>query len=326
MTTTLRRSRLVLALALLAPACASAGGETATAQTSVEQTVPGATEQTSTTATTSPAPVEMPDLIGLTETEARSRLSELGLEEPSVTGRGSFERAGVVLEQVPSAGRVVTGRISLIVAEGVEPVPDFVGMKIADVRRWAEPLGIDVRINAVPSAEKADGEVIEHVPAAGAEAVQELVVTVAETPRIVNLSDLQPVSQSRYEIEEIQMDGTVYPSTGKVGTSGGNVSFNLSRDWATLEMTLGLDDTLGADTSASVEFIADGQVIQTERVVFGATNQVSLDMTGVLRLQITATLVTGRYGTWVGLGDARLIGSASSTGAASAGATSTSAG
>lgn len=269
----------------------------------------------------------MPDLVGMTEAEARQALSDLGLDTPTVSSRESFKAPGSVLEQVPSAGRVITGTVSLVVAEAVSAVPNFVGGKVADVRAWAEPRGIEVRAESKLAPDKTDGEVLEQVPAAGAQAAQELVIKVADVPQIVTLADIRPVDQSYYQVNDIQMNGTIYPQVGLLtGTqSKPFAAFDLSRDWASLEMTLGVSDKRGSDVAVQVEFVADGQVVRTEKVVFGATNDVVIDVTDVLRLEIKASQISGREETAVGFGDARLIGSASTVNAPS-GSTSTTSG
>ncbi len=266
---------------------------------------------------TDPPPVEMPDLIGLTEAEARAELSDLGLEEPSVTGQESFERAGTVLEQVPSSGRVVTGTISLVVAESIPPLPDFVGSPIAEVRSWAGPRGVEVREETRLTTDEAAGMVLDQVPAPGAQASQELIVTIAEAPTIVELVDLGTVNSRCHEVADISMSGEPFPNSTTFGATCFGDSFfaeyNLSRDWSTLRMTLGLDDELSSDAAVQVDFKLDGQSIRSETVVFGETTDIELDVTDGLRLQVVGTKLSGDKSR-LGLGNAELLGGSSGTG------------
>lgn len=262
----------------------------------------------------------MPNVVGLTESEARRTLSDAGLDAPNVTTKKSFETAGHVLDQVPSAGRAVTGGINLTVAEAIPPVPEFVGKKIADVRAWAEPLGVDVRVKLTLNTDKPDGEVLDQLPAAGAQASREIVVGVVQAPTVVSLSTLEPVDRTAYSVDDINMDGNIYPKTGVFETSTGYTAYvavNLSRRWETLEVTLGLDDTKDATASVQVEFVADGKVLKDETVVFGATKKVKVDVNNVLRLQINTKQLTGKSRTRLGLGNAKLIGAASTTSSSS---------
>ena len=273
-----------------------------------------ALEPSETAETTDPPPVEMPDLIGLTEAEARAELSDLGLDEPSVTGQESFERAGTVLEQVPSGGRMATGTISLVVAESIPPLPDFVGSPIAEVRSWADPRGIEVREETRLTTDEVAGVVLDQLPAAGAQASQELIVTLAEAPTIVELANLGAVNHRCYKVGEISMNGTLYPQSGFFQDCDNFFAeFNLSRDWTTLRFTMGLSDTLSADGAAQIEVIVDGQSIYNETALFLETTDVELDVTDGLRLQIVGTKLSGRDVN-VGLGNAELLGGSSGTG------------
>lgn len=275
---------------------------------------PTVVEPTEAVETTDPPEVEMPDLVGQTEAEARAALSDLGVEEPSVTSRESFEAAGTVLEQVPSEGRLVTGTVSLVVAESIPPLPEFVGLAIAEVRSWAEPRGIDVREETRLTTDESGGIVLEQIPAAGSQASQELIVTVAEAPTIVELANLGAVNERCYRVDEISMNGTLFPQA-PVFTDCDNffAEYNLSRDWRTLKFTIGLNDNLSADGAVQVEIVVDGQSIYNETVVFGATTEVELDVTDGLRLQIVGTQLSGLR-TNLGLGDAQLLGGSSGSG------------
>ena len=280
--------------------------EVASATTSVEPS--------DTVESTDPPEVEMPDLIGSTEAEARAELADLGLEEPSVSGRESFEPAGTVLEQVPSDGRVVTGTISLVVAESIPPLPDFVGSAVAEVRSWAEPRGIDVQEETKLTTDQPTGVVLDQLPAAGAEASQELIVTVAAAPTIVELANLGAVNERCYKVDDISMNGTLFPQSPFFqDCESFFAEFNLSRDWRTLKFTAGLNDNLSADGAVQLEMIVDGQSIYNETIVFGETTDVELDVTDGLRLQVVGTQLSGRNVN-VGLGNAQLLGGSSGTG------------
>lgn len=273
-------------------------------------------ESTATTATTDPPVLEMPELVGMTEAEARTALTDLGLDAPTITTRESFESAGTVLEQVPSQGLVVNGTISLVVAESISAIPDFIGLPIADVRHWAESRGITVRDETKLVTDAKAGTVLEQVPSAGAQASQEILVTLAESPTIVELTSLAAVDESRFSVEDIELNGSLHPKSlvfeGWVTT--GFISYNLSRDWASLQMTLGIGDRSDAATTIQVEIVADEQVIYNNTVGFGTTVDVELDVTDVLRLQINTSKLTGGQNARLGLANARLLGGSPRTG------------
>ena len=275
-------------------------------------------EPVQTTATTEPAPIEMPELIGLTEAEARVELTNLGLDEPAITSRESFEPPGTVLEQVPSEGRAITGTVSLVVAESIPPMPTFVGLVIADVRAWAEPRGITVREETRLVTDESPGTVLEQVPAAGAEASQELLVVLAESPTILDVTNLTAVDNSCFDTEDIEMNGNLFPETlvfkAVYRTCGsGFVAYNLSRDWSALQFTLGLDDRHSSDAAVQIEITADDQIVYTNTVVFGETIDAEVDVTNVLRLQISTAKLSGGA-TRLGLANLRLLGGSATSG------------
>lgn len=272
-------------------------------------------ESSSTTEATAPPPIEMPELVGQTETQARSVLSELGVSEPSIETRESFESPGVVLDQVPSAGAIVTGTVSLVVAESVSPMPDFVGMKVADVRSWAEEREIEVRTETDLTDELPAGEVVAQIPSAGAQVSQEIVVTIADAPIIVELAEYGSLDDFYGSRGEIQMNGTVYPDTIYLTTSSRTawITYNLSRDWTTLKAELGLSDEHSGNAVVQVEIKGDDELLYSEAIAFGSITPIELDVTNVLRLSISSTPVEGKQ-TRLGLGEARLIGGAPSGG------------
>ena len=275
-------------------------------------------ESSSTTASTAPPVVEMPDLVGQTETQARTALSGLGIAEPSVETKESFEPPGTVLDQVPMPGTAVSGTVSLIVAVSVSPMPDFVDSRIADVRAWAGDRGIEVRTETELTDEIPPGQVVAQIPGPGAQVGQEIVVTVADAPVIVELADFGWLSEEEGHRGEIQMNGQIFPDTiylrwYRASSTSRWVTYNLSRDWTTLKADLGLSDEHSARAVVQVEIKGDDEVLYSEAIAFGSLTPIEIDVTNVLRLVISATQVDGGS-TRLGLGDARLIGGAPSGG------------
>lgn len=91
--------------------------------------------------------VELPNLVGSTESDARAQISELGLV-PSVTYRETGdEPAGRVLKQEPGAGKVARGStVTLTVAEAPSTVavPDVVGRSEGAARNDITGQGLEV--------------------------------------------------------------------------------------------------------------------------------------------------------------------------------------
>lgn len=265
-----------------------------------------------------PASAEMPDLIGLSESEARDVLADNAIDGPTVEERPSFEAPGTVIDQVPSAGRVVSGTVSVVVSVAFPPMPDFVGEDVSSVRKWTDELDIDLRIEERLTIESADGTVLEQIPVANSEVGRELAIVVADEPLLVFLAEFEGRLDSLYyDIETIDMNGVTYTNTPTLSkarssrTAAGWVSYNLSRDWQTLVVQLGIDDSAGSlDAASKIEFRGDGELLEEATVRFGEVVEVEVDVSGVLRLEIIRTNITGVG--QIGLGYAQLISGANS--------------
>ncbi len=294
-------------------------GDTDSGETA-DDNADAAVEQSSTTATTAPPAITMPDLIGMSETNARSALSALGVEDVSLETRESFDPPGTVLDQVPSADRIISGSVTLVVAESIQPMPDFVGQPIADARKWAEERNVELRTEVDLTDDTPAGQIVAQIPSPGAEVSQEIVVTVADAPVTVDLADYGWLEKSNAFLGEIEMNGSIFPNTAYIALRSssssrktGWISYNLSRDWSTLKMDLGLSDELSSSAIVQIEISADSELIYSDTIAFGALQSVELDVTGVLRLAVVATVVEGQE-TQIGLGNARLIGGAATGG------------
>lgn len=138
--------------------------------------------------------VEVPDVTGLTESEAEATLHAVGLAPGHVTHELSADTtvpAGTVLGQTPAAGTVVHdgSSVDLKVAGGVV-VPNVAGMTEARAREELLAAGLTVgEVTAAASATVPAGMVVDQFPQAG--------VTVASsTPVSLRVSAGPPPSAS----------------------------------------------------------------------------------------------------------------------------------
>ena len=129
-----------------------------------------------------PAPrVEIPRLLGLTSSDARSRLRELGLRS-TVTLVESAQPEGTVTGQSPRAGAQIEkgGSVALRVSSGAATVavPDVVGVDEQTARQQLEDAGFVVETVDEPTSEPSeDGLVVDQSPSAGAQRATGTVVT-----------------------------------------------------------------------------------------------------------------------------------------------------
>lgn len=135
--------------------------------------------------------VFVPIIVGKPLAEAQSILALNGLQMGAVNEEYSPEFArGIVLEQSPSSGAVVT-RGALIdvdaskglAPEGVPTVPDFVGKELSSLEEWAEGVSAEVNVKDDKSAVGTPGSVVKQSPAAGQPLLEGQSIEVTIVPR-----------------------------------------------------------------------------------------------------------------------------------------------
>jgi serine/threonine-protein kinase len=129
--------------------------------------------------------VTVPDVRGLTLDEARTTLSDVGLELGSLTPTAGTPGTpqGTVLEQTPVPGSEVDdgSAVDLVIAGGANVVvPDLKGLSQADAEAALTAAGLIVdRILTVYSDDVPAGQVADQTPAAGASVVEGTPVTIS---------------------------------------------------------------------------------------------------------------------------------------------------
>jgi serine/threonine-protein kinase len=115
--------------------------------------------------------VEVPDVVGESEANARSELEGAGLRVGQVTEEASEEEPGTVIEQDPAAGELAASdaAVNLVIARPVE-VPDVADSTEDEARATLEEAGFEVRVREQTVTDEAqDGVVLDQSPAAGEE-------------------------------------------------------------------------------------------------------------------------------------------------------------
>ncbi|HEX5619226.1 MAG TPA: PASTA domain-containing protein, partial [Solirubrobacteraceae bacterium] len=124
--------------------------------------------------------VEVPDVSGQSEQDARSAIQGAGLRVGKVTEEESEEEPGTVLGQSPAAGKRVAknSAVDLTVAKGVE-IPDVVDETEDDATQILEEAGFEVRVRQRTVTTDDDvGIVLEQRPAEGEERAKGSRVTI----------------------------------------------------------------------------------------------------------------------------------------------------
>jgi len=112
---------------------------------------------------------KVPDLVGMSQTDAVNALIAAGLAQGEVTQKDSPETAGTVLTQDPAAGTGVKkgSKINFSVATGTVAVPDVSGKSEAEATAELRNAGLDATVQTREVSTGPIGVVIEQAPKAG---------------------------------------------------------------------------------------------------------------------------------------------------------------
>ena len=90
------------------------------------------------------------------------------------------------------------------------------------------------------------------------------------------------------------MNGKYYANSVYLSVNPGpaNVSYNLGRQWRELDATVGLSDDSPENEKVQFQVLADDRTIYNGVFELGQSRQISLNVTGVLRLELVATLAS----------------------------------
>jgi serine/threonine-protein kinase len=123
--------------------------------------------------------VAMPGVVGMSETEARARADNVGVDL-KIDERDSDDPAGIVIAQQPAAGVRSDGALTIVVSRGPPPVqaPNLVKLDRAAAELAATDAGLVPEFDAVFSETVREGRVVGQTPGAGADAERDSVITV----------------------------------------------------------------------------------------------------------------------------------------------------
>ncbi len=261
------------------------------------------------------AAVSMPNVLGLTEVDARAAVSDSGHHQAiTVTERPAAGDPGTTIEQNPLPGVTLTDETPVeLVVSSVVATPDLTGTDQRTAQSAIEALGGAAQFEPVVDADAPLGSVLASVPKAGDPMPQVVRLQIATGGSSRPLTDVRPLATDRCSR---QSDLLVNGKAVAVGVRctpfegrDAQQTFALSRKVAHLRFTLGMDDRVrDPGARARVTVVADDQVVLTKEVVFGASSEHSLPVKDALRVQVVVTSLTPDADPAVVLGDPALIG------------------
>lgn len=165
----------------------------------------------------------IPEVVGLTEEEARQALIDVGAQSIQTVSEGSSAPAGTVISVTPGEGEpfVASDQVTLVVARSFT-VPDVLGMELVDAQALLAESGLSGTVAYVDSAHDA-GTVVETSPSVGSEVAEGATVelrvaaTYPDDPYdLLPYLDLVPEALVTYlEQEGFELEyGEIFAATG----------------------------------------------------------------------------------------------------------------
>lgn len=260
-------------------------------------------------------PAQMPDLIGRQYDEA---LQSLVPHNVRVTKRQQIaqQAAGTVIAQVPAGGSSFSQDVTLTVSVAPAAVPEVTGKTYGDAQQELQQLGFKVVEVPLFDDRRTDGLVVGQDPPDGTTNAGEVRLTVVRRAVETYISDVEPVSTRqayRFDRGTAKANGKSYSHalTVSAGSSAAaDIEYDLSRQYRQLVSELGLSDESSSDLKYRVEIFGDGRQLYDQTVVLGETKSIKLDVTRVLRLRLSVTVLrsTNTSDGAVVLGDIRTQG------------------
>lgn len=153
-------------------------------------------------------------------------------------------------------------------------------------------LGTSVDQTDQPSVERTDGPLDSSSPTTSPLTPSSPTTSpIASQPRA--LAGLTPIENAYLsDTREAPVNGETLANSmifSLYSSSVGYASYNLSRDYVELQVTLGVADYSPTNGQCQFEIVADGKSLVSQSVPLGVTHPVTVNITNVLRLNLRAT-------------------------------------
>ncbi len=253
----------------------------------------------------------LPDVRGLTQADAEQAFADSGVKigKVIVEQRPHVGPAGTIIAQTPIGGSVVTGDVTIVLPTPAT-MPDLKGQSEGVARKSLQELGSFVSIDHRYQEGAVAGQIIESVPAAGAELGEESTVIIADPPSSRFLTEIK--SSGSCSSSSVTMNGTKYEHgfyCGAASTAREQV-WLLGRKVSRITGVAGVVDTSTPGVNAVVKIVGDDKELYSGQVSYGAVTAIDVPTAGVLRLSITVQLVdpAAKSSPQVGFGDLVIAG------------------
>jgi serine/threonine-protein kinase len=112
----------------------------------------------------------VPNVLGLTEADARTALQAAGVPLANVSTQESPGPVGIVLSQTPAAGTAVTSTTTVSLVVSIAPrvdVPPIVGDSLADAKAALDAVGLVLAVTANEESDAPEGSILSQTPPQG---------------------------------------------------------------------------------------------------------------------------------------------------------------
>jgi serine/threonine-protein kinase len=175
-------------------------------------------------ASNEPQTATVPNVVGLSQDQATTKLAELGFKPVIGERRVSQKQPGTVLEQDPKAGALVDNGhdVTLVIARQVQQVtvPPVLGQTVDQARATLQSIGLDIGKVRQQESTQPEGSIIQQTPDAGVKVPKgtpvDVVVATAPspTPTDIPVTDYtcQPLNHAQDELQKAGFNVVVSPT------------------------------------------------------------------------------------------------------------------
>ncbi len=239
----------------------------------------------------------IPNVIGLTEDDARRVLSDAGIELSEVSTR-RLPYVGpedLVVRQTPASGGSIGDKeIGLAVSEPAL-MPDLDGVSESEARESLSSLGARIVTVSEYRDGASEGSVLLTEPPAGTAIVDKATLHLAEPLSSVFLTELNPVASSCRSGEESVVAGMTGSEAivcqPEAGANPRLATYALGGQVETFHAVLGLDDRGDADVPVEFRVYVDGEQALSRRLGFGERQAVDVPLSGGFQLRLETVAV-----------------------------------
>ena len=264
----------------------------------------------------------IPNVVGLSEEEARRALSDAGVALSAVSTE-SVQYVGpadLVVRQSPESGGPIGEQQIVLEVSTPAQMPDLAGSSEADARALLAGLGARITIVDQYQPGAAEGTVLSTEPAAGGEIADRATLHVAEPLSSVFLTQLSPAASSCRTGEGAVIAGETQEEAivclPEPGANPRSVTYALGGQVEYFRAEIGLDDEGDTEVPVAFRVFADGEEVYSRELEFGDTVPVEVPLLGSLQLRLETVALGGlaSQGTLsirAAFGEPQLVGSRS---------------